>query len=46
METTVPGLYLAGVVATGHDSTKIFIENGRYHGQAIVEDILQKKALL
>lgn len=46
METTVPGLYLAGVVATGYDSTKIFIENGRYHGQAIIEDILKKKLLI
>lgn len=45
METTVPGLYLAGVAATGHDSTKIFIENGRYHGHAILEDILSKKRL-
>lgn len=43
METTVPGLYLAGVVATGHDATKIFIENGRHHGRYIVHDILQKE---
>lgn len=43
METTVPGLYLAGVVTTGHDSTKIFIENGRYHGRFIAQD-LKKKA--
>ncbi|SFJ57384.1 thioredoxin reductase (NADPH) [Thermoflavimicrobium dichotomicum] len=42
METTVPGLYLAGVIATGHDATKIFIENGRFHGQMIAEDIKQK----
>lgn len=43
METTIPNLYLAGVVATGKDPTKIFIENGRYHGQKIAEDILRKK---
>lgn len=43
METTVPGLYLAGVVATGKDSTKIFIENGRFHGEKIVADILRKQ---
>jgi thioredoxin reductase (NADPH) len=46
METTVPGLYLAGVVATGHDATKIFIENGRHHGSLIVEDILAKERTL
>lgn len=43
METTVPNLYLAGVVATGKDPTKIFIENGRYHGQKIAEDIRRKE---
>ncbi|WP_124727307.1 YpdA family putative bacillithiol disulfide reductase [Staphylospora marina] len=43
METTVPGLYLAGVVATGADATKIFIENGRYHGQLIARDIVEKQ---
>jgi thioredoxin reductase (NADPH) len=42
METSIPGLYLAGVVATGHDATKIFIENGRYHGEKIASDILAK----
>jgi thioredoxin reductase (NADPH) len=36
METNVPGLYLAGVVAAGHDANKIFIENGREHGARIV----------
>jgi thioredoxin reductase (NADPH) len=43
METTVPGLYLAGVIATGHDSTKIFIENGRYHGRLIAQDLKRKE---
>jgi thioredoxin reductase (NADPH) len=43
METTVPGLYLAGVVASGNDSTRIFIENGRFHGEMIVKDILRKR---
>lgn len=45
METTVPGLYLAGVVATGHDATKIFIENGRFHGTVIAEDIMKKEKI-
>lgn len=36
METNVPGLFLAGVVAAGKDAKKIFIENGREHGHRIV----------
>jgi len=35
METNVPGLYIAGVIAAGHDANKIFIENGREHGRLI-----------
>lgn len=35
METTVPGLYLAGVVAAGVDIGKLFIENGRRHAGQI-----------
>ena len=37
METNVPGVYIAGVLAAGHDANKIFIENGRHHGGLIVE---------
>ncbi len=36
METNVPGLYIAGVIAAGYDANKIFIENGRDHGGLIV----------
>ena len=36
MRTNVPGVYLAGVIAAGHDANKIFIENGREHGGLIV----------
>lgn len=38
MRTNVPGLYIAGVIAAGHDANKIFIENGREHGELIVAD--------
>ncbi len=38
METEVPGLYIAGVIAAGHNANKIFIENGREHGGLIVAD--------
>jgi len=37
METNVPGLYVAGVIAAGDDANKIFIENGREHGGLIVQ---------
>ncbi|MFQ5689621.1 MAG: YpdA family putative bacillithiol disulfide reductase [Gemmatimonadota bacterium] len=39
LETTVPGLYVAGTLAAGLESGKIFIENGRHHGAAIVRHI-------
>ena len=42
METNVPGLYIAGVIAAGHNANKIFIENGRDHGHLIVADRLAK----
>jgi thioredoxin reductase (NADPH) len=35
LETTVPGLFIAGVVTAGYDANKVFIENGRYHGERI-----------
>ena len=44
METNVPGIYLAGVVAAGHDANKIFIENGREHGKLITMDCLNWSA--
>lgn len=46
MGTSIPGVYLAGVIATGVDSTKIFIENGRYHGAKIAEDLVRKRSKL
>ncbi|SDC45251.1 thioredoxin reductase (NADPH) [Melghirimyces thermohalophilus] len=39
METEVPGLYIAGVIAAGWDANSIFIENGRYHGEKIANHI-------
>lgn len=36
METNVRGLFIAGVIAAGHNANKIFIENGREHGGLIV----------
>lgn len=36
METPVPKLFVAGVIAAGYDANRIFIENGREHGALIV----------
>ena len=35
METNVPGVYVAGVIAAGFNANKIFIENGREHGDLV-----------
>jgi thioredoxin reductase (NADPH) len=37
METNVPGVFLAGVLAAGNNANKIFIENGRAHGGQILK---------
>jgi bacillithiol disulfide reductase len=39
LESNVPGLYLAGVVISGRNTNEIFIENGRFHGKQIIEDV-------
>ena len=36
METSVPGVFIAGVIASGYDANKTFIENGRGHGKLVV----------
>jgi len=42
METTVPDLYLAGVVCGGLKTNKWFIENSRVHAEQIINAIQQK----
>jgi len=42
LESNVPGIYLAGVLIAGMRTSEIFIENGRFHGQAIAADLKQK----
>lgn len=44
LETSVPGVFIAGVVVAGFDANKIFIENGRYHGDKIVARLLGRAA--
>jgi thioredoxin reductase (NADPH) len=39
LETSIPGLFIAGVVVAGFDANKVFIENGRFHGDKIVARI-------
>jgi thioredoxin reductase (NADPH) len=44
LETSVPGIFIAGVVTAGFDANKVFIENGRYHGDKIVARLLGRNA--
>lgn len=44
-ESNVKGLYLVGTVVCGIHTEKVFIENGRYDGKLIVENILSKTNL-
>jgi len=39
LETNVPGIFVAGVIAAGDISNEIFIENSRTHGQNILRGI-------
>lgn len=41
-ETNVPGLFLAGSVVAGANRGEVFIENGRFHGQVVVEEIAKR----
>jgi thioredoxin reductase (NADPH) len=42
-ETNVPGLFVAGSLVSGSMTGKVFIENGRFHGEAIVAAIRSRK---
>lgn len=44
MQTPVPGLYIAGVIAGGDDDNRLFIENTRHHGDVILATIRQETA--
>ncbi len=39
LETNVPGLYIAGALTVGNEANRIFIENGRVHGEMILSAI-------
>ena len=42
-ETNVPGLFVAGGAIAGVDTGTIFIENGRFHGEKIIEVIADRE---
>jgi thioredoxin reductase (NADPH) len=41
-ETNIPGLFVAGSIVAGKNNNKIFVENGRMHGKAIVEAVRKR----
>lgn len=41
LETNVPGVFVAGVITAGFDANKVFIENGRHHGELIVTGLAE-----
>jgi thioredoxin reductase (NADPH) len=41
-ETNVRGIFVAGGAIAGMDTGTIFIENGRFHGEKIVEEIARR----
>ncbi|WP_020059626.1 YpdA family putative bacillithiol disulfide reductase [Bacillus sp. 123MFChir2] len=43
METNVEGIFIAGVIAAGNNANEIFIENGRFHGDAIAQLIAARE---
>jgi thioredoxin reductase (NADPH) len=42
LESTIPGLYLAGSLIAGKNANKIFIENSREHSEKILTDVQNK----
>ena len=46
LESNIPGIYLAGVLIAGTKTGEIFIENGRFHGGVIAQDLRRKLAVL
>jgi thioredoxin reductase (NADPH) len=46
LESERSGVYLAGVIVAGMHTNEIFIENGRFHGTQIADDIAAKLALV
>jgi thioredoxin reductase (NADPH) len=45
LESNVRGIYVAGVILAGSRTNEIFIENGRFHGRHIAQDLRRKLQL-
>jgi thioredoxin reductase (NADPH) len=45
MATPIRGCYLAGVIASGNDANRLFIENARGHGEMIIRHLLQSHTI-
>ncbi|UOY93494.1 YpdA family putative bacillithiol disulfide reductase [Ectobacillus sp. JY-23] len=43
METNAAGVFIAGVIAAGNNANEIFIENGRFHGGLIAQEIKKRQ---
>lgn len=43
-ETNVSGVYLAGSIVAGRRHKEIFIENGRFHGESVMQAIARRVA--
>ncbi|EEL51460.1 MULTISPECIES: YpdA family putative bacillithiol disulfide reductase [Bacillus cereus group] len=43
METNIDNIFIAGVIAAGNNANEIFIENGRFHGEAIVKTVVSRE---
>ena len=41
-ETNVPGLFVAGGAIAGDETGTVFIENGRFHGEKIIEEVARR----
>jgi thioredoxin reductase (NADPH) len=45
LETNVKGIYLAGSIVSGRMTNRIFIENGRFHGEQIIPHLQRSLAV-
>lgn len=45
-ETTVKNLFVAGAVVAGKQSGRIFIENGRFHGDVVIREIARRRGAI
>jgi thioredoxin reductase (NADPH) len=43
MESNIPGIYVAGVIASGRNANEVFIESGRGHGKLIADHIISNR---